>query len=429
MALSLAQCVHCGFCLPACPTYRVLGNEADSPRGRLVLMDALESGRIAASPTVMAHLDQCLLCRACETACPSGVAYGSQLQRIRATHRDGAGRPWNERLLERLALWAVTLPNWLHDAGAAVARALRDTSLVRSLARRPGRVGTAARLMRSADWSSVPLPSVTPAAVRRAGEGPPRVGLLEGCVGRSLFSKVNAATVRLLSESGCEVVVPDGQRCCGALHAHAGDLAGARTLARRNIAAFERAGTLDAVVVNAAGCGSALAEYGELLADDPTWAERARALSASVKDALELLDERGLPDLPAAPDAQPCKLAYHDACHLAHARGVRDAPRRLLAGLPGVELVPLQEADRCCGSAGIYNLLHPDTADAILDEKLTRLVASGAELAVAANPGCLLHMAAGIERNNIQLDLAHPIEILDEACRRAAATTPGAAHT
>jgi glycolate oxidase iron-sulfur subunit len=415
MTVSLAQCVHCGFCLPACPTYNVLGNEADSPRGRLVLMDALDSGRIEPSAPVLAHLDACLLCRACESACPSGVAYGSQLQRIRATHRNSTARPWSERILERLALWAVTLPSWVHDLGAAVARALSGTGFVQDLAGRPGRIGTAARLMRSADWSSTPLPSVTPAVARSSGTRTLRVGLLEGCVGRVLFSKVNAATVRLLTVSGCEVVVPDRQRCCGALHAHAGDLDGARALARTNIAAFERAGALEAVVVNAAGCGSTLAEYGELLADDPAWAERAHAFSASVKDALELLDERGLPGKPATPGTQTRRVAYHDACHLAHARGVREAPRRLLSALPGIELVPLQDADRCCGSAGIYNLLHPHTADAILDEKLGRLAASGADVAAAANPGCLLHLAAGIERSGACLELVHPIELLDQA--------------
>jgi len=426
MSHDLAQCVHCGFCLPACPTYRVLGTEADAPRGRLVLMDGLKSGRIAATATVLAHLDSCLLCRACESACPSGVPFGAQVQQARSEHRGSAQRPFVERLLERLALFAVALPPWMHDRGATVARAVHRTPFIASLAKGSGRMASAARLLRSADWTPTDVPRSTPPAHRSQDQPAPRVALLEGCVGRVLFGRVNGATARLLSRAGCAVDVPSGQRCCGALHAHAGDLDGARRLARKNIAAFERAGAFDAVVVNAAGCGSTLAEYGELLADDPEWAERAASFAALVRDALELLDARGLPlpeDTSASAQASSCAVAYHDACHLAHARGVRAAPRRLLSKLPGVELVPLAEADRCCGSAGIYNLLRPRTADALLAEKLERLEASGAAVATAANPGCLLHLAAGVSARDSHLQVVHPLELLDQACstaRRAA---------
>ncbi|MFT7464092.1 MAG: glycolate oxidase iron-sulfur subunit [Pseudohongiellaceae bacterium] len=452
MSHELAQCVHCGFCLPACPTYRVLGNEADSPRGRLILMDALKSGRITPTAPVLSHLDNCLLCKACETACPSGVSYGAQLQATRNEYRNSSQRPLGERLLERLALFAVALPPWVHDAGAALARAVHKTSFVGGLAKGSGRVSGAARLLRNADWTSVALPRSTPPSQRDSGGKAPRVALLEGCVGRVLFGRVNEATVRLLSRVGCEVVVPDGQRCCGALHAHSGDLEGARRLARTNIAAFEAAGNVDAIAVNAAGCGSTLAEYGELLANDPAWAERAMKFAASVKDALELLDEHGL-QVPESTDAMigpggmggsegshaahnerrtssqrtapptaahsRCTVAYHDACHLAHARGIREPPRRLLSAIPGIELVELQESDRCCGSAGIYNLLRPQTAEALLDEKLARLEASGADVATAANPGCLLHLAAGIDARQSTLKLRHPLELLDAACRDA----------
>jgi glycolate oxidase iron-sulfur subunit len=260
--------------------------------------------------------------------------------------------------------------------------------------------------------SSAPLPAVTPARGTRRM----RVALLTGCVARWMFPGVNAATVRLLSAAGCEVVVPPGQGCCGALHSHSGDADGARHLLRRNIEAFEAAGEMagpvDAVVVNAAGCGSAMKECDRLLADEPAWAERARALAARTRDALELLAESS--DLPLTRPVE-ARVAYHDACHLAHGQGVRSGPRELLARIPGLSLVPLADADRCCGSAGIYNLLHPDAAASILEPKLARVADSGATVLAAANPGCLMQIAAGARAAGLDVRTAHPIELLDQA--------------
>jgi glycolate oxidase iron-sulfur subunit len=254
------------------------------------------------------------------------------------------------------------------------------------------------------------LPPLTPA---RGARGL-RVGFLEGCVNRWIFGHVNEAAARLLAQSGCDVVAPAAQRCCGALHVHSGDLEGARRLARTNIEAFEAAGTLDAIVVTAAGCGSAMKEYGALFENDPAWKTRAERFAAKVKDALELLAELG--PLPIRREVR-ASLAYHDACHLAHAQRIRSQPRALLASVPGLELVPLAEADRCCGSAGIYNVLHPEVASVILQSKLERLRDSGASWVAAANPGCLLHIAAGARRAGSRIRAVHPLEVLDEACR------------
>jgi glycolate oxidase iron-sulfur subunit len=271
-------------------------------------------------------------------------------------------------------------------------------------------LAAALSLLDAMSVNSASLPAVTPAAgVRRR-----RAGILEGCVNRWVFGNVNAASARLLSHSGCEVVAPADQGCCGALHLHSGDLAGARRLARVNIAAFERAGPLDAIVVTAAGCGAAMKEYASLFHGDEAWEARAAAFAAKSRDALELIAEAG-PPLPRR--AVPLALAYHDACHLAHAQGVRSAPRELLASVPGLTLIPLAESDRCCGSAGIYNVLQPETANLILDRKIERLRESGADAVAAANPGCLLQIATGARRAGLGLRVAHPLEILDEATR------------
>ncbi len=409
--LEQPECVHCGFCLPACPTYAALGTEMDSPRGRLHLMRALDAGRIDATASVVRHLDLCLTCHACETACPSGVPYAELLEDTREKLLDSLLRPRRQRVLERLVTWAVALPPGVQRAGIAALRLAERMGLGRRLAdasRGSGHRAVAAGLLLGSPPDGVVVPSHTPAVGRRRM----RVGLLQGCVARWTFGRVNAHTVRLLALAGCDVVVPPAQRCCGALHLHGGRREEARRLARRNLAAFEEVGELDAVVVNAAGCGTTLKDWGRLLADDPVWAERAAALSAKTRDALELLDELGLP-----PARRPLerRVAYHDACHLAHGQHVRAAPRRLLEAIPGLELVPLTDADRCCGSAGIYNLLHPKEAQAILDPKLARLASSGADVVAAANPGCLMQIAAGARRAGLRLETRHPLELLGEA--------------
>jgi len=419
------ECVHCGFCLPACPTYAVLGNEADSPRGRLTLMQAVDEGRLPLSEGLVRHLDLCLLCRACETACPSGVPFSQHMQRHREQLVGSPLRPAGQRLAERLLTLAVALPAPVQRLGIAALRLAERAGLGGRLAETAagrGPRGLAAALLLSNPPDGVELPVITPAVGRRRL----RVALLTGCVARWLFGRVNAATVRLLARAGCEVVVPPSQGCCGALHVHGGRTAGARRLARANLKAFAEVGQIDHIVVNAAGCGSTLKEYGALFAAAGSAAGRrqgrlaardaARAadFAARTRDALELLDELGLPE-PRRPVER--RVAYHDACHLAHGQGVRSGPRRLLAQVPGLELLPLPEADRCCGSAGIYNLLHPHEARLVLAPKLERLAASGAQVVAAANPGCLMQLAAGLKGAGLAMEARHPLELLDEACR------------
>ncbi len=404
-------CIHCGFCLPACPTYDVLGTEMDSPRGRLYLMNALETGRIGVSEPLVRHLDLCLGCRACESECPSGVPYGAHLEKARERLRGAQTRPGAREAIEALILAAVALPPPVQRAGAAILRLVQRSGLARLVAgATSSRLRTMGLLLDSMPVHPASLPHVTPARGSRAL----RIGFLEGCVNRWVFGNVNQAAARLLAGSGCEVVVPSGQRCCGALHAHSGDLEGARGLARKNIEAFESEKDLDAIAVAAAGCGAAMKDYGAWLAGDPAWRERAARFSAKTRDALELLAELG----PLKPLREVRgTVAYHDACHLAHGQGVRAQPRSLLASVPGLALVPLADADRCCGSAGIYNVLHPEVAGAILEAKLERVRGSGATIVAAANPGCLLQLAAGVRKAGLAVRAAHPLELLDEACR------------
>jgi glycolate oxidase iron-sulfur subunit len=266
---------------------------------------------------------------------------------------------------------------------------------------------------------AVPAGTAPAAPAVRAGDDSgrhPRAGLFTGCIGRWLLPGVEGATRRLLRRAGWDVVEPRTQRCCGALHAHAGDLSGARALARANIAAFEQAGTLDAVVVNAAGCGAHLKQVGRLFENDPAWSERAQRFARRVRDALEILGEAPSPS-PSSAGRVEARVAYHDACHLAHGQGIRQPPRDLLASIPGLRLVPLEDCDRCCGSAGVYNLVHARVADMLLERKLVRLQQSGATHVAAANAGCLLHLAAGVQARDLPLTVVHPLELLNEAAR------------
>ncbi len=405
------DCVHCGFCLPACPTFDVLGTEMDGPRGRLMLMDGLARGELAPSRDVVEHLDACLGCLACESACPSGVPYGHELQQARSLLRGSAERPRARRGLERTVLGLVALEPSVREAGWWLLRLVARTGLLRRAQRsRHAPIAAAARLLPDDLPARAPLPRVTPAVGARLL----LVGLLLGCVQRHLFADVNAATVRLLAQAGCEVVIPDGQGCCGALHAHAGDRAGARRLMAANFRAFHAAEPLDAIVVNAAGCGSALREAGQLFGEDEALGAQAEAFAGKTRDALQLLDELGLP-APRRPVA--ATVACHDACHLAHGQRSPGLAERLLARVPGVSLVPLEQADRCCGSGGLSNLLQPDVTDAVLERKLAALAASGADTVSAANAGCLLQLRAGVRRRGARLAVEHPLSLLDRACR------------
>jgi glycolate oxidase iron-sulfur subunit len=310
-------------------------------------------------------------------------------------------------------LQGVAAPAAVQRAGVAALSMMRRAGLMRLAMSRMGETVLPSVLVAGARLVETMAPRGFPRALARMtparGGRRLRVGFLEGCVNRWMFAQVNEATVRLLSGAGCEVVVPEGQACCGALHAHSGDRKGARGLARANIEAFEAAGPFDAIVVNAAGCGSTMKDYGRLL-DGPEGAE----FSGKVRDALELLAEIGAP--PAVRDVN-ARVAYQDACHLAHAQKIRSQPRDLLARVPGLSLVPLSDSDRCCGSAGIYNLLHPEVSQAILEPKLRRLRDSGADVAAAANPGCLLQLASGVRAAGLPLRVVHPLELLDEASR------------
>ena len=410
----IADCVHCGFCLPTCPTYSLWGEEMDSPRGRIVLMsEGLEEGS-ELSRTMVTHLDRCLGCMACVTACPSGVRYDELIEDARPQIERNFDRSARERLVRRLVFEAFTHPGRLRALAPAVAigRALGLASAAR---RRRG--GLLARLPRlrtllalSPPGSSDHPPQTTEARGARRG----RVALLQGCVQRAFFGDVNAATARVLAAEGFEVHAPAAPRCCGALQMHAGDDEPARELARQTIAALEGH---DWIVVNAAGCGSAMKDYPHLLRDDPEWAGRAERFAGRVRDVTELLAEHE----PAARRGEVrLRLAYHDACHLAHAQSVRAQPRDLLRAVPGVELLEPRDWEICCGSAGIWNLVNPEPATELGRRKARNLLDTGAEAVAAGNPGCALQIAAQTEALGRSLPVLHPVEILDMSIRTGA---------
>lgn len=411
----LLKCVHCGFCLPTCPTYAENGLEMDSPRGRIYLIKSLADDRIALTDSVVEHLSLCLDCRACETACPSGVEYGALIEAARAEiERQRPGSPL--RRLVRYVAFAKLLPNpALLRLLAATLRTYQRTGL-QALVRRsgvlrllPATVGASEALLPSlpAPADRRPLPEV----VAARGERTARVGFLHGCVQDVVFRAHNLATLRLLAKNGVEVVTPRDQRCCGALHAHAGDPEGARVLARANIVAFEAAG-VEAVVVNAAGCGAHMKNYAHLLRDDRAWQARALAFSRTVADVTEVLARRPLAG-PLGP--LPMRVTYHDPCHLGHGQRVRSEPRALLRAVPGLELVELQESEMCCGSAGIYNVTEPAMARRLLERKVRHLEATGAEAVVTANPGCILQIGVGLRGRGIPMRVLHIVELLDQA--------------
>jgi glycolate oxidase iron-sulfur subunit len=411
----LLRCVHCGFCLPTCPTYAELGQEPDSPRGRIYLIKALADGRIELTDSVDEHLALCLACRACETACPSGVPYGHLIEAARAEverRRPGSAA---RRLVRRLALEVVLPRPGLLRAIATGLRLYQRSGLQR-LVRASGVLRLLPASVAASEGLLPPLPPsagrgalpevVAARAARRA-----RVGFLHGCVQDAVFRGHNEATLRCLARQGVEVVIPRTQRCCGALHAHAGEPEAARALARANIVAFDAAG-VEAVVVNAAGCGAHLKGYGHLLRGDPAWAGRAAAFAARVVDVTEYLARR---PLEGPLGRLPLRVTYHDPCHLAHGQRVRGEPRALLRAVPGLELVELREAELCCGSAGSYNLTEPAMARRLLERKMGHVQATGAEAVVSANPGCLLQLAAGVRARGLPMAVLHVVEVLDRA--------------
>lgn len=393
----LQTCVHCGLCLAACPTYVETGLETESPRGRIHLIRALEEGTLAPSPEVTRHLDLCLGCRACETACPSGVEYGALIEAARSYVEPSRSAParWARRALATV----LTTPALRRLAFLPVGRLGGRAWLARS-ARRLGSMWLAYAAALPA--RARPLPEVI------EPEGRPRgtAVLLTGCVAETAFAATNVATAMLLRRAGVRVLVPRQQGCCGALAVHLGDARRGRALARRNADLFAAPG-IDWVVSNAAGCGALLREYHALLPGEP-----AALVAARARDALALLADLGLPP-PARPLA--CTVAVHDPCHLAHGQGVRAQVRRLLADVRGVRLVELEDSDTCCGSAGTYNVTEPAMARRLLERKLDRIAATGADVVAAANPGCILQIRAGAILRGLSVRVEHPIDLLATA--------------
>jgi glycolate oxidase iron-sulfur subunit len=409
----LADCVHCGFCLPTCPTYALWGEEMDSPRGRIYLMELASAGEIAIDDIFVTHMDRCLGCMACVTACPSGVQYDKLIEATRPQIERNHPRTRWDRWFRKLVFALFPHPRRLRIAAffGWLYQRLRIPALLR-------RSGLHARMPAQLQALESLLPDVALRDLRRrlppriAARGPSRgrVGLVTGCVQSVFFADVNVATARVLASEGWDVIVPRDQGCCGALQEHSGEEPDALDRARHMIATMEAAG-VDTVVINAAGCGSMLKDYGHLLRDDPMWAQRAAAFAQKVRDINELLSEIE-PRAPRHPIA--ARVAYHDACHLAHAQSVREQPRRVLATIPDLELVELSEPEICCGSAGIYNLLQPAAASELGERKAATIAAVAPDAVVTANPGCMLQINRHLER---QLPMLHPVQMVDAAIR------------
>jgi glycolate dehydrogenase iron-sulfur subunit len=412
----ISDCVHCGFCLPACPTYVLWGEEMDSPRGRIYMMRKAVEGDAPLDARFRTHMDNCLGCMACMTACPSGVQYNKLIEPTRALIERYVPRSRSESLFRKLIF--STFPHPARLRVLALPLLLYQKTGLRWLVRESG---LARLLPRRLAAMEALLPEVPPGAfkwlpstVQSTTTTRRRVGMLSGCVQRVFFPQVNAATARVLAAEGCEVIIPRGQPCCGALMLHSGLDHEAAALAREMIAAFEGA-NVDTIVINSAGCGSTMKEYGHLLRDDPAWAARAAAFSSRCKDISEVLCE-----LEPRAERHPLKLrvAYHDACHLQHAQGVREQPRRLLAGIPDLEVAEIPEASLCCGSAGVFNLLQPDTAAQLGARKVDNLLSTAAEAVASANPGCLLQLMNGLRMRGLKtMPAFHMIELLDASLR------------
>ncbi len=423
----LQQCMHCGMCLPDCPTYNETGRERNSPRGRIALMRGIADGELEASREFAGEMSYCLGCLACTSACPAGVDYAHLLESARAEVEDRGllDTPW------RRAVRAVTIhglflrPRLLRAAGRMLR--LWQASGMQSASRRLGLVRLLPRPLREAEpltpeiqarFSDERIEEITPARGGRRH----RVLLLTGCVQDLVFSDVNQATAEVLAENGCEVVTPRTQDCCGSLHAHNGEIEAAKRLARRQLDAIDPE-SYDAIISNAGGCGSHLRHYDRLLAEEPQYRERAAAWSRRLRDIHEWLVEIGF-RAPLDPAAAVRRVTYHESCHLCHGQGVSRQPRELLGALPGVELVESADATTCCGSAGIYNLTQPETATRLQQRKVGHLLDSGAEVIATANPGCHLQIGNGLREAGRQPRVVHPVVLLAEAYRRERERAP-----
>jgi glycolate oxidase iron-sulfur subunit len=411
-----SKCIRCGLCLNSCPTYRELGVEMDSPRGRIYQMIQVERGRLPLGESFVRHIDLCLACRSCETACPSGVEYGRLVEAARGQierhHRRPAVAAFFRRLFYRDVL---PYPRRLEFVGRLL-RIYQRSGLEKAtlasgiLGLFPGRLAEVARLAPRIDkqFFTARLGTVVPAIGPRRY----RVAFFAGCIANLTFSELNEATVRVLARNGCEVVIPAGQGCCGALHVHAGMRDLARQLAKQNLRTFLADG-YDAIITNAAGCGSVMKEYPLLFQEEePEFQEPARTFSALLKDVTEFL--AGI-DFNREFASLKVRATYQDPCHLGHAQRIKAAPRKLLAAVPGLELIELKEAEICCGSAGVYNVVHNELAEQLLEQKMRRIEETGAELILTANPGCLLQLRAGVARSGNRRRVLHVVELLDEA--------------
>ncbi len=425
----MRQCIHCGFCLPTCPTYAVLGVEMDSPRGRIYQMQAIAEGRMAIGSDFIEHMYCCLGCRACETACPSGVQFGKLIESAREEIEAVAPKQHSgaERALRSFVFGGV-LPSRLLTSVMFTGLKLYQRSGAQTIARKlrvldyipgpmAGKLQEPEALMPAIKGSLFQgkLPIITPPL----GERRYRVGFISGCIMDQVFRDINEASIRVLAANNCEVVTPDDQRCCGALHVHSGEAERGRDLARANIDAFEH-WNCDYIIINAAGCGSNLKEYGHLLRDDPAYAERAAAFSAKVKDISEFL---AMIDLNPKLGEVKRRVTYHDACHLAHGQKIKSQPRALLKRIPGLELVDLKESDWCCGSAGIYNVTNQEMAGQLLDRKMGHIENTRAQVVATGNPGCMMQIDFGARQRDLPIQALHPVQLLDEAYRAGGAYT------
>ncbi len=420
-AKKIDACVHCGFCLSTCPSYRVLGTEMDSPRGRIYLMDGINTGEIDLNEASSQHFDTCLGCLACVTTCPSGVEYDKLIEATRAQVDRNQTRSLPEKLLRKLIFSLFPYPNrlrWLMRPvgfyqSSGLQKQLRSLKLFEKIS--PQLAAMEALLPDlPAEAFDDPLPTVIPAQGKRRY----RVGMLLGCVQRLFNPAVNDATARVLTANGCEVVVPSTQGCCGALTHHQGQEAQTRELARQLIDAFDP--ELDAVLINASGCGHTLKEYGHILADDPDYAERAKAFAAKVKDVQEFLADVGLTAELSPLQSEPLAMVYQDACHMLHGQKISFQPRQLLRQIPGVQLREPVDAALCCGSAGIYNILQPEIAAELGQQKVTNLRNTGASVIASANIGCFVQISQQLEKQGTPMPVLHPMQLLDYSIRGVA---------
>jgi glycolate oxidase iron-sulfur subunit len=413
------SCVHCGFCLSTCPSYRVIGKEMDSPRGRIYLMDAINEGRIPLNTATVQHFDSCLGCLACVTTCPSGVQYDKLITATRPQIERNYPRSLPDKLYRQLIFSFFPYPNRVRVllVGLLVYQKLGLQKLVRStglLKRISPRLAAMESVLPNISLNSFRdnLPTVIPAQ----GEKRYRVGMILGCVQRLFFSPVNEATVRVLTANGCEVLIPKTQGCCAALPHHQGQEEQAKALARQMIDSFEGTG-VDAVIINAAGCGHTLKEYGHLLQDDPEYREKAKEFAGKVKDVQEFLATAGLTAKLSPLADKPVTLVYQDACHLLHGQKISVQPRQLLRQIPGVKLREPIDASLCCGSAGVYNMLQPEVADELGQQKVQNLLNTGADLIASANPGCTLQISKHLQQQGKKISIMHPMELLDYSIR------------